>query len=1403
MDISNLSASDFASMRLVVMTANPDVVIDPEHVLANYDSIYLLQYSSVEQSMRAYRYYTDTAIAAEPDMVLETASDDTIVIETAPDAAANDAADDGITIDEPVAFTDPAADEPAADTEVTDKETESVPVDFGDDLAMTVNEEQNPIAGLSEEEDSAAALQSDKVIALIDTGASESANVIDRVSLIDDALEGSNLHANEMVAAIVSQNPDAKILSIRAMGDDGKGTVSSIVAAMEYAMNQHVDIINLSLYAKTNLLNSVLQSEIQKAADMGIVVVGAAGNDGADVADYMPGSVACAYIIGACDETGKRIERSNYGATVDYNVAADSTSEAAAKFTGYVSLYGVDSIPVNDGLIYATDYVAEEPIRTYDANTLTVALGSEFDPETDYDDLSKLIPDGADVTLQESDVDVHTVGLYHTVYHVTTDESEFLIRRPVEVVDETADGYRVTFLTNMDDQVVLQTLKTNYAAGETVEFSVTPKQDSIVDYVLAYQEDDPNATEFDDSEALALEHVSDEHEAELALFDDANASEYYRFMMPEGNVTILVNGQNGSFMVADGSDDELTKFTLHQSNSVYTYHSGAIDGGRVRGTRYRTVKYSWKDDDGTTKNEEVMAYCMQPIMESPPIGPNGDTVYNSSNQSVVAIPDSGLVSKAMFYLYGGPMWNKTVTDKNGKDVNMKTVLDQHKPTAPGHTDKRGYYALTHFILGYLYCNGPSNDNIWNYEDDGPNKPYPVWNGTGKQWLASIKTTLSNLPAPTTDLRHGTTKVSIAGTTVPASELTKLANGTYRTPSYQYYTYSENTMKVVLPTGVSMHYEYTDDAGQKHSVDKSGTVSGIPGGAWFYLIIDPSKMTLPADRTFELSFISKFPINYEAWKLVTNGAQDIGFSYRTGNKTEAVAFALPDEPQFSHIQVRKTNSANSWSNALSGVQFGLYEGNTRLETITINDANYHAFAYDCQVDHTYTIRETRTPAGYMTAADVTVRIASGDAYRELYSQTIVNGDGPKVQVTKTSTAAQEILNLKGYSLEGAEFGIYTDQACTHGLTTLRTVASGQTGVFTLPCQAEGTYTYWVREDKAPAGHIRNTTPKSFTVTLPADAGKTIPVEMTNDPEFTQHSLDVIKRDSKGWVVPNAVFRVQYFDADTADSGRLVKTWYLRSDRQGHVYMDEWHVVEGRPEYRSDPFFTWNGNIVIPIGGYLQLTEVEAPAEYIVDSTPMGFATTRTVKLTHRWRNTLEPCRINLKKFDTNGRTPLAGVTFELTFVKESESYTADADPSFNRLLREGQSVQRTTNASGEISFDNLDQGTYRITEVKTTDSHTLLRDPIEVTLPIKLTAGQIASQGNVDVSKGRVDPVTGLTYFYECLYEVTNEYNFNVPMTGATGNWKYGFVGVGVLAMVSAGYVVFGRKRRKRKLHDFV
>lgn len=52
--------------------------------------------------------------------------------------------------------------------------------------------------------------------------------------------------------------------------------------------------------------------------------------------------------------------------------------------------------------------------------------------------------------------------------------------------------------------------------------------------------------------------------------------------------------------------------------------------------------------------------------------------------------------------------------------------------------------------------------------------------------------------------------------------------------------------------------------------------------------------------------------------------------------------------------------------------------------------------------------------------------------------------------------------------------------------------------------------------------------------------------------------------------------------------------------------------------------------------------------------------------------------------------------------------------------------------------------------------------------------------------------------YDCLYEVTNNATFKMPMTGDDGKWKYGFIGFGMVAALGCGYVVLNTKNHKKR-----
>ena len=171
-----------------------------------------------------------------------------------------------------------------------------------------------------------------KTIALIDTGVNAE-GLVGEVSVLGGSASDDNGHGSKMFNAIKEEYPDAKVLSIKAMDANGSGQASDIYAAIMYAIEKKVDLINLSLTANSSETNSVVVRAIEEAISKGITVVGAAGNNASDAKYFIPGCVKDAYIIGAADQKGDRLNDSNYGANVDYEVISNSTSEAAARFS--------------------------------------------------------------------------------------------------------------------------------------------------------------------------------------------------------------------------------------------------------------------------------------------------------------------------------------------------------------------------------------------------------------------------------------------------------------------------------------------------------------------------------------------------------------------------------------------------------------------------------------------------------------------------------------------------------------------------------------------------------------------------------------------------------------------------------------------------------------------------------------------------------------------------------------------------------------------------------------------------------------------------------------------------------------------------------------------------------------
>lgn len=176
------------------------------------------------------------------------------------------------------------------------------------------------------------------VIALIDTGTDGS--TVDAVSFVDNDVTDNNGHARKMVKTIRKQNKNAKILALKALDDNGNGTTASVVAALQYAIDSHVSIINMSFSGRSTEDKSLVESKVKEAIKAGITVVASAGNNGSIAYDYIPSNIEGVITVGACDSKGTILSTSNYGNIVDWYINADATSQAASTVTGIFSKNG-------------------------------------------------------------------------------------------------------------------------------------------------------------------------------------------------------------------------------------------------------------------------------------------------------------------------------------------------------------------------------------------------------------------------------------------------------------------------------------------------------------------------------------------------------------------------------------------------------------------------------------------------------------------------------------------------------------------------------------------------------------------------------------------------------------------------------------------------------------------------------------------------------------------------------------------------------------------------------------------------------------------------------------------------------------------------------------------------------
>lgn len=193
----------------------------------------------------------------------------------------------------------------------------------------------------------------------------------------------------------------------------------------------------------------------------------------------------------------------------------------------------------------------------------------------------------------------------------------------------------------------------------------------------------------------------------------------------------------------------------------------------------------------------------------------------------------------------------------------------------------------------------------------------------------------------------------------------------------------------------------------------------------------------------------------------------------------------------------------------------------------------------------------------------------------------------------------------YSLEGAVYGVYRDQACTDEAGRMTTDQNGDASIDGL---AVGTY--YVKEIYAPQGFAKD----ENTYTVQINSGVDATLRVSDAPQHAPLAIEIHKVDAaSGQAVPQgdasfagAEFTVSYYAGDYASVGELpaspTRQWVLKTDADGFTSLAG--AAEDPSTYyvSGDQFYyTPDGEVTLPLGT-ITVQETKSPEGYkLPDST----------------------------------------------------------------------------------------------------------------------------------------------------------------------------------------------------------
>ncbi len=118
------------------------------------------------------------------------------------------------------------------------------------------------------------------IVAVLDSGINTGRVITSKDFSGSGTTKDESGHGTAIANVIVAMAPNVKLINAKVLDKDNAGSEASVVAGINYAVEQGADVISLSLGGFFNDLNSPLVTAVEEATKKGVTVVVASGNCG-------------------------------------------------------------------------------------------------------------------------------------------------------------------------------------------------------------------------------------------------------------------------------------------------------------------------------------------------------------------------------------------------------------------------------------------------------------------------------------------------------------------------------------------------------------------------------------------------------------------------------------------------------------------------------------------------------------------------------------------------------------------------------------------------------------------------------------------------------------------------------------------------------------------------------------------------------------------------------------------------------------------------------------------------------------------------------------------------------------------------------------------------------------------